>query len=90
MKSKRLKTGDMVLFLNGANDLAMETDEVVAPRATVASGRSPRSPRSLCLEFVEENCQQWVRIKSRITWENLTHKHSWDQPSCIQAVEGAV
>lgn len=41
----------MVLFLNGANDLAMETDEVVAPRATFDSGISSRSPRSLGLEI---------------------------------------
>lgn len=88
-KSRRLKRGNVVLSLNGANDLAMETDEAGAPRGTVAPGISSRSHRSLCLEFMEEN-QKRVRIKSGITWENLTHKHSWDQQSCVQAVKGAV
>lgn len=87
---KRHKTGNVALFLNGANYPAMETDEVVAPRVAIASGISSRSPRSLCLEFMEENCQQRVRIKAGIAWENSPHKHSGDEQSCIQAVEGAV
>ena len=84
-KSKRLKKENGGLFPNGANDLVtMETDKAVVPRAIFASDLASVSPSSLCLGCKEENYQQWVRIKSGITWENSTHKHAWDQQGCIQ------
>lgn len=84
-KSKRLKTENVGLFPNGANDkVTMETDKAVVLRAIFASDLPSGSPSSLCLGFKEEDYQQWVRIKSGITWENSTNKHAWDQLSCIQ------
>lgn len=89
-KSKRLKTGNVVFFLNGANDLAMETDEVWHPEPVLPQAYHQGFTSRFSVLRIDGGEPETGEDQVRDYMENLTHKHSWDQQSCIQAVEGAV